>query len=245
MNGVSKACAGPDGPPMDQKLDSVALSGSVAQASSLEANRDRLGDPPMGQEPLTPIPLFASSSKAGAGPDGPPMDQKLDSVALSGSVAQASSLEAGAGPDGPLMEQKLDFAASSGSVAQASSLEANRDRLCDPPMSQEPSTPIPLFASSMRGIRSDLEAVRECLQHAGLAPAEAMAERLHSVVQQLLQFQGEASRTGLEQIRTELRQLQPLFDHAYELQSGWFKLALPDPGAEYDRTGNLRSNGGH
>ncbi len=46
---------------MDQKLDSVALSGSVAQASSSEANRDRLGDPLMDEKPSTPIPLFASS----------------------------------------------------------------------------------------------------------------------------------------------------------------------------------------
>ncbi len=34
---ISEACAGPDGPPLDQKLDSDALSGSVAQASSSKA----------------------------------------------------------------------------------------------------------------------------------------------------------------------------------------------------------------
>ncbi len=32
-----------------------------------EGNRDRLGDPPMDQEPLTPIPLFPGSSKQGGG----------------------------------------------------------------------------------------------------------------------------------------------------------------------------------
>ncbi len=57
-------------------------------SSRIEANRDRLDDPPMDQKPSTPIPLFASSLEACAGPDGPPMDQKLDSAALSGSVVR-------------------------------------------------------------------------------------------------------------------------------------------------------------
>ncbi len=46
-------------------------------------------------------------------------------------VVRGSS-KAGAGPDGPLMEQKLDFAASSGSVAQASSLEEEVQRMKAP-----------------------------------------------------------------------------------------------------------------
>ena len=53
--------------------------------------------------PTTKIPLFFKSGsclKARTGPDGPTIDQKLDSAATSGSVVRASSSEA-IGPRGP------------------------------------------------------------------------------------------------------------------------------------------------
>ena len=87
-------------------------------------------------------------------------------------------------------------------------------------------------------IQEDLSAIRECLMRAGPGDARELSERLRSVVDQFRHWtsEGAVEKESVIEIQRELAELQPLFENAYTLHSGWFALADP-AGNQYNGSG--------
>lgn len=95
-------------------------------------------------------------------------------------------------------------------------------------------------------IRKDLAAIRGCLLRSGPGDPREIAVRLRSVVDQFQSWadQGPVEKESVLEIQRELAEMQPLFENAYSLHSGWF--ALVDPAvAQYDGSGQRVGTAGH
>lgn len=81
-------------------------------------------------------------------------------------------------------------------------------------------------AEELSSIREDLGAIRGCLLRSGIQDAQELAGRLRSVVAKFRNWTsvGPVDRDSVSEIQRELGELQPLFENAYALHSGWFGL---------------------
>jgi hypothetical protein len=95
-------------------------------------------------------------------------------------------------------------------------------------------------------IRKDLAAIRDCLMSSGLAEVRETALRLQSIVDRFRSWtsEGPVTRESVEEIRTALAALRPLFENANALHAGWFNLVDVSGGEQYGRNGRRVDNGG-
>ncbi len=94
----------------------------------------------------------------------------------------------------------------------------------------------------LASIRADLEAIRGCLIRSGIADTQELAGRLRAVVEKFRSWTsvGLVDKESVSEIQRDLGELQPLFENAYTLHSGWFGLLdLQESavGGQYDAQG--------
>lgn len=95
-------------------------------------------------------------------------------------------------------------------------------------------------------VRGELDAVRAALLHPRAGGAAELVDRLERVVQVFGDWMragpdadgADVNREAVEEIAERLARLQPLFDNAYQLQAGWYRISvLESETSGYTNTG--------